>query len=144
MWLSEEPIWENLQPGQRGGVQAELYKKIDPETAKAIIAATYRPNRSIHGISTLVNNLPISFLIRNDIDKDILMFEDTCGGYERLFYSPIPVLYTRHTDHLLKIWKLLLTFGIYDDLQGSWNEVAIILLVAVVSIFFFGVEEFSV
>ena len=38
------------------------------------------------------------FLIRNEIDKDIMTFEDTCGGCELLFYSPVTVFYTHHTD----------------------------------------------
>ena len=63
--------------------QANLNKKIDPETAKAVIVITRRPNRAMHEIRTSVNNLPKILLGRNDIDKGIIMFEETYRGCER-------------------------------------------------------------
>ena len=54
--------------------QAKLYENIDPETDKAIITTTHRPNCVMHDIITLVNLLPVHFLRRNEIDKDIMMF----------------------------------------------------------------------
>ena len=72
------------------------------------------------------------------------MFEDTCGGYERLFSSPVPVFYTRHTDHLQTVRQLLLPFRIYDAFREFWNHVTMILLVAVISILLSGIEELAV
>ena len=48
-------------PDNKATFQAELYENIDPETAKAIIAANYHPNCDIHEISTSVNCLTIFF-----------------------------------------------------------------------------------
>ena len=48
-------------PEDEAAFQAKLYKKIDPETAKAIIAATNCPNRAMYDISTSVNHPPIRF-----------------------------------------------------------------------------------
>ena len=45
---------------------------------------------------------------------------------------------------LLKVWQLLLPFDLYNVLQGSWNHVAVILLVVIISIFSFGLEELAV
>ena len=95
--------------------QAELYKKIDPETTKAIISATHHSNRAMHKISTSANNLPIQFFKRNDIDKYIMTFEDTCVGYEHIFSSPINIFYTCHTARFLTVWQLLLPFGLYNS-----------------------------
>ena len=61
MGLSEDPIWKIVQPGQRGSVSVQAIEKIDPDTSKAIIAENHCPNRDTHGISTLVNCLPILF-----------------------------------------------------------------------------------
>ena len=44
--------------GEEAEFQAKLYKNIDLDTAKAIIAATHRPNCEMHKITTLVNRLP--------------------------------------------------------------------------------------
>ena len=98
----------------------------------------------MHDISSSFNRLLIHVLISNDIDKDAMKFEDTCGGCKRLFSSPIPVFYTRHTDHLLTIWQLLILFGLYNAFLGSWNHVSMIPLVKVISIFLFGIEPLSV
>ena len=45
-------------PDNEMAFQAKLYKNIDPNTAKVVIAATHRPNSSMHKISTSVNSLP--------------------------------------------------------------------------------------
>ena len=74
--------------------QTELYKKMNPKTANDIIAVTHHPNHSMHKIITLLNHLPIHILIRNEIDKDIMMFEDTFGGCESLLSYPLPFLYS--------------------------------------------------
>ena len=95
MVLSDEPSCTIVQPGQRGGVSGQaIHKYIYPDTSKAIIAVTHCPNRAMHKISNLFNRLRIIFLRSNLIDKDIMKFEDTCGGRERLFSSPVTVLYT--------------------------------------------------
>ena len=73
------PSVQSSNPDNRTEFQAKLYENIDPETDKAIVATTHRPNRAMHKIITLVNRLPVHFLIRNEIDKDIMTFEDTCG-----------------------------------------------------------------
>ena len=82
----------------RAAFQAEIYKNIKPDTAKAIIAETCRPNHAMHNISALLNCLPIHFLRWNEIDKDIMTFRDTYVGCKSLFYFPVPVLRTHHID----------------------------------------------
>ena len=73
-----------------------------------------------------------------------MTFADSCGGCERLFSSPVPVFYTRHTARFLSVWQLLLPFGLFDAFKGSWNHVAMIPSVAVISLFLFGIEELAV
>ena len=73
-----------------------------------------------------------------------MTFKDTCGGCIHLFSFPGTIFYTLRTAHFLTVWQLLLPFGIYNAFQGSWNRVEIILLVTVIYIFLFGVEEFLV
>ena len=131
-------------PDNKAAFHAKLYKNIKPETATSIIAATHCPNFSMHEISTLFNSLSIYFLRRNDIDKDIMVFEDTWGGCECLFSSPVPVFYTRRTSHLLTLWQILLPFCLYNTFQGSWNRVSMIPPIEVISIFLFGIKEFAV
>ena len=95
-------------------------------------------------ISTSVIRLPIHFLRSGYIGKDMVSFEDTCGVCERIFSSPVPVCYTCHNDHFVTVWKILLLFGLYDAFQGYWNHVVMILLVVVIPIFVFEIEEFMI
>ena len=126
-------------PDDEAYFQAKLYKNINPGTTKASIAATCRPNCAMHNISTSANSLPINIFENIYVDKDIVKFEDTCRGRELLFSSPVPVFYTHHTVHFLMVWKILFTFGLYHAFRGYWNHVAMILLVAIISIFLFGI-----
>ena len=48
-------------PNNEAAFQAELYRNIDSETNKTIIAVTHIPNRAMHKIITLVNSLTIHF-----------------------------------------------------------------------------------
>ena len=98
-------------PDNKAEFQADLYEKMDPETAKYIISANHLPNRAMHELSTSVNHLPI-FWISDKIDKSILIFEDTCVECKTLFYSTIPIFNTRNTAHFLTVWELLLPFGL--------------------------------
>ena len=127
VWAFQRSISRQLSsPDDKAEFQAKLYKKTDPETAKSIISATHCPNHAMQKIRTSVNSPTIHFLIRNDIDKDIMTFEDIYGGCEHLFSSPVPTLYNRYTDRLLTVCQLLLTFGLYNASQGYWNHVSMI------------------
>ena len=67
-----------FDPDDEAAFRAKIYKNIDPETAKTIIAATNCPNCAMNDIITSINCLPIHFVIKNEIDKDIMKFKDTC------------------------------------------------------------------
>ena len=128
----------------KAAFQAEVYEKINPKTAKAVIAETHFPNCTMHKISNLFNCMTTYVLISNYIDKDIMTFEDTCGWCEYIISSSVPLFYTHHTACLLTVWKILLPFGLYTSFQGSWNQVAMISLVTAIFILLFGIEEFVV
>ena len=124
--------------------RAELYEKLPTEMADAIIAAVHRPNRAMFEISCAVNDLPMHFMRRNEIDKDVIIFEDTCGGSERLFSSPVPIFYTRHTARFLSAWLLLLPLALYEPFKGTWNHIGMVPAATIISIFLFGIEELAV
>lgn len=131
-------------PADEADFQAELYEKLPQEQADAIIAAVHRPNRAMFEISCAVNDLPMHFMRRNEIDKDVIIFEDTCGGSERLFSSPVPIFYTRHTARFLSAWLLLLPFALYQPFENTWNHIGMVPAAFVISIFLFGIEELAV
>lgn len=122
----------------------ELHERLPPDQAAGLIAATHRPNKAMSDLAEAVSELPMNFLRKNEIDKDIQLFEDTCGSSERLFSSPIPLFYTRHTARYLSTWLALMPLGIYDSFKGSWNHIALVPSAVFVALFMFGIEEIAI
>ena len=67
-------IWYGTFWDNKVAFQDEIYKNINPDTSKEIIAEINSPNRAMHKISTSANRLPINVLRGNDINKYIMTF----------------------------------------------------------------------
>lgn len=90
--------------------------------------------------SSAVACLPVSERQRVEMDKSLVIIGDCMGACERIFTSPVPLVYTRHTARFLSLWMLLLPFGLADQLPG-WTLVP---AMAMLSFFLFGIEELAV
>uniref|UniRef100_A0A6V2D0K4 Uncharacterized protein n=1 Tax=Ditylum brightwellii TaxID=49249 RepID=A0A6V2D0K4_9STRA len=121
----------------------EVREKLKPERAEALIAARHRPCRSLHDISFAANALPMPYLRRSQIDDSITVLIDDCGACERIFGSPVPLVYTRHTARFLYTWTLLLPFALWPKFDYSWNHVGMIPAMSVIALFMFGIEELA-
>ena len=121
----------------------ELKARLSPQQADAIISAAHRPNRALYDLSVAIDRLPMHFMRKNEINKNLSIFEDTLGGSERLLSSPVPLFYSRHTARFLSTWLLLLPFAMYEPFKGSWNHVMEIPSIALASLFLFGIEELA-
>merc|ERR1712113_171402 len=119
----------------------ELYEKLPPQQAEMIISAAHRPNRALQDLSFAIDDLPMHFMRKNEIHRAVTIFEDDLGSSERILTSPVPLFYSRHLARFLAVWLLLLPFGIYDAFAASWNHIAMIPAVTVISIMLFGIEE---
>ena len=75
-----------------------------------------------------------------EMDKSCILLGDACEVCERIFSSPVPLVYTRHTARFLSAWLLLLPLGLYESFAGSWNHLALLPAATLVSIFLFGIE----
>eukprot|EP00586_Coscinodiscus_wailesii_P015475 CAMPEP_0172518690 /NCGR_PEP_ID=MMETSP1066-20121228/290932_1 /TAXON_ID=671091 /ORGANISM="Coscinodiscus wailesii, Strain CCMP2513" /LENGTH=654 /DNA_ID=CAMNT_0013301127 /DNA_START=83 /DNA_END=2050 /DNA_ORIENTATION=+ len=121
--------------------KAELYEKLPEKQAEMILAAAHRPNRALQDLSYAIDDLPMHFIRKNEIHKAVTIFEDNLGSSERLLTSPVPLFYSRHLARYLAVWLLLLPFGIYDAFGSSWNHIAMIPAIAVISTMLAGIEE---
>lgn len=131
------PEWEDEEDFKK-----ELFEKLPAEQAKTIIAAAHRPNRALFDLSMAIENLPMHFIRRNEMQAAVTIFEDNLGSCERLLTSPIPLVYTRHTSRFLAGWLLLLPFALWQNCT-SWNHIGMLPTTAVISIFLFGIEELA-
>lgn len=124
--------------------QNAMRERLSPEQAEAIIAVRHRPTKALFDLSTAVDALGLPFVKRIEIDKSIVVLTDQAGACERIFSSPVPLVYTRHTARFLSLWLLLLPFALYSPFKDTWNHVGMIPTAAAVSFFFFGIEELAV
>jgi putative membrane protein len=144
-WAFVRSMKRHLSPPEEdeSAFSLELRARLSPSQAEAIIVSQHRPNRALFDLSVAIDRLPMHFMRKNEINKNLSIFEDTLGGCERLLSSPVPLFYTRHTARFLSTWLLLLPFALYDPFKGSWNHVAEIPAIALASVFLFGIEELA-
>lgn len=131
------PEWEDEDDFRR-----ELLEKLPKEQALKIFDAAHRPNRALQDLSNSIENLPMHFMRRNEIQAAATIFEDNLGSSERILTSPIPLFYSAHTGRVLSSWLLFLPLALWAPLQ-SWNHIALIPTVALLSIFLLGIEELA-
>ncbi|KAL7449520.1 hypothetical protein ACHAWC_001580 [Mediolabrus comicus] len=83
------------------------------------------------------------FMRKNEINKNLSIFEDTLGGCERLLSSPVPLFYSRHTARFISVWLLFLPFALYSQFGDSWNHIMMVPATSFISLFLFGIEELA-
>ena len=74
----------------------ELFEKLPRGQAEAIIKAAHRPNRALYDLSVAIENLPMHWLRKNQINAAVTIFEDNLGSSKRLLTLPVPLFYSRH------------------------------------------------
>ena len=119
----------------------EMYDKLVPEQAAKVIASKHRPNRALQDLSYSIEELPMHYLRKHEIQRAITIFEDNLGSSERILTSPVPLFYSRHLSRFLVVWLLLLPFGLYDSFATSWNHITMIPATVIISTMLFGIEE---
>jgi len=144
-WAFVRAMKRHLSPEGEDEVyfQRDVYQKLPKDQAQTLIDAAHRPNRALQDLSTAIENLPMHFMRKNQVQEAVTIFEDNLGSSERLLTSPVPLFYSRHTARFLSVWLLLLPFALYQPCAGSWNHVAMIPATTAVSIFMFGIDEIA-
>jgi len=142
-WSFVRSMKRHLSPTEEDeeAFKKELYEKLPEKQAGMIIAAAHRPNRALQDLSYAIDDLPMHFMRKNEIHRAATIFEDNLGSSERILTSPVPLFYSRHLTRFLAVWMILLPFGVYDSFGASWNHIALIPSMAVISTMLFGIEE---
>jgi len=81
---------------------------------------------------------------RARMDDMVCKLVDYLGACERIFRSPIPLVYTRHTARFLTSFMVLLPLALWGPMNGSWNHWAVIPATTILAIFLFGIEELGI
>ena len=73
-------------------------------------------------------------------DSTLSVLCDNVGACERIFKSPIPLVYTRHTSRYVGLWLGLLPLALWSA-DPSWNHLATIPTAGLVTFLLLGIEE---
>merc|ERR1711871_358018 len=69
---------------------------------------------------------------------------DLTGANERIFKSPIPLVYTRLTARFLTVFLVLLPLALWGALGDSWNHWATVPATFIISFFLCGICEVGI
>jgi len=122
----------------------EATKLAGPETAEALMASKNRQTFVCNMISVTVQRANINPMDRSRMDDNICKLVDQLGACERIFRSPIPLVYTRHTARFLTFFMALLPLALWETMGQSWNHWGTIPATALLAIFLFGIEELGI
>merc|ERR1719420_1622023 len=122
----------------------EATKLVGPETAEAIMASKNRQTFVCNMISATVQRANLNPMDRARMDDMICKLVDLLGACERIFRSPVPLVYTRHTSRFLTFFMALLPLALWEPMKESWNHWATIPATALLAIFLFGIEELGI
>jgi len=131
-------------PAEAEKLRGELTALLGPEEANYVMAAAHRPCRIVQLLSQTVRDADLTPIQQQQIDKNLSGFCDAFGAMERIFKTPIPLVYTRHTSRFLYIWLLGLPLALYKELGDSYLHLAAVPASALIATFLLGIEELGV
>eukprot|EP00639_Heterosigma_akashiwo_P033807 CAMPEP_0194743920 /NCGR_PEP_ID=MMETSP0296-20130528/100575_1 /TAXON_ID=39354 /ORGANISM="Heterosigma akashiwo, Strain CCMP2393" /LENGTH=449 /DNA_ID=CAMNT_0039655995 /DNA_START=201 /DNA_END=1550 /DNA_ORIENTATION=+ len=131
---------------EEGALRAELSALLGVEEADRILRATHRPCAVIQDLSAIVRGLRLADMQRQALDAQVSAMCDTVGACERIFKTPLPLVYTRHTARFLMGWLLFLPLALAPAMgpAGSAAQWLTVPASAAVAFFLSGVEEIGV
>lgn len=120
-----------------------ILQHLSPEVAQNLIIARHKPTRALHDLTHVINALPLPFLRRVEMDKSAVALCEAMGVCDRIFASPVPRVYTRHTARFLGFWILALPLSLWETFGNSWNHICLLPASLFISFFLFGIEELA-
>ncbi|KAK1744478.1 bestrophin family protein [Skeletonema marinoi] len=118
----------------------------DEQQVQRLLSARNKLHRSHYDVHRAVDAFSedISNLDKRTIINTFNNVATACAECERLYMTPIPLLYTRHTLKFLTLWMAFMPFAFYDVFATSWNHTGMIPAICIICFLFFGIEEIAV
>jgi len=136
-------------PNDDAVLKGDLYElavegKISGPQADACMAASNRPMFCLNAMSAVVREAELDQVDKARLDASITKLVDLTGACERIFKSPIPLVYTRHSSRFLTLFCILLPLGIWPAMGEYWNHWVTLPTSVAIALFLFGIEEIGV
>eukprot|EP00908_Phaeocystis_cordata_P025871 Transcript_8349.p1 GENE.Transcript_8349~~Transcript_8349.p1 ORF type:complete len:488 (-),score=199.32 Transcript_8349:1456-2919(-) len=110
----------------------------------AMMAAANRPCFALSAMSATMRKADIDPMHSSRMDSTFSILLDITGANERIFKSPIPLVYTRHSSRFLTFFNILLPLGIWPAMGEYWNHWVTLPTSVAIALFLFGIEEIGV
>jgi len=116
------------------------------QQADALLTARNKLYRAQYDIHRAIEPFTdeITMLDKRTLINTVNEVAAACIECERLYKTPVPLLYTGHTLKFLTFWMTSLPFALYDVFASSWNHIGLVPGVAIMAFLFFGIEEIAV
>jgi putative membrane protein len=111
--------------------------------AEKVLSSSYPAIAAWKELSVQLHSLPTSdpkSLI--ETDKSIIILGECATTMEKIYSSPVPLVYTRHTARFLSLWAILLPCALYTGFPG--DEWAVLPASGIMAFFLFGVDELAI
>ena len=95
-------------------------------------------------LSVQLHSLPVTdpkALI--ETDKSVIVLGECTAVCEKIYSSPVPLVYTRHTARFLSIWALLVPCALYSSFAEAGEVLATLPASMILAFFLFGIDELA-
>lgn len=103
-----------------------------------------RPSLALVQLSLTLDAVPLDEKRRVEADKSLVIMGDALGACERVFSTPVPLVYTRHAARFLALWMLLLPLALYGPFEAEGFAYMLVPASSLLALFLFGIEELAV
>lgn len=128
------------------GVSRELPAKLEQLLSKGdatkILKCKNRPLAAL-GLFTKMCNRVADDDTRLLLQTGVTELADDMGKCERIFQTPIPRIYSRHTARFLGAWLVTLPFGLYDACAVDGAHWPLVPIMVTIGCFLLGIEELA-
>jgi len=138
-WVAAFPktMMTHLRPGE--DLKLELRDVLSAEEIDYIMKSPHRPCDALNAISALVSQADVDPLIRHRMDSNITQQHDNLGACERIYKTPIPLSYSRHTSRFVSLYLWLLPLALQPAI--GWDTIPASFMAAVALL---GIEEIGI
>jgi len=147
VWLYCRTVMNKLSsPEEDEEVYQEQVREIIEysATVENIISSPDRVMAAWKELSIQLHSLPTAdpkSLI--ETDKSIIILGECASTCEKIYSSPVPLVYTRHTARFLTLWILLLPCALWSSFSGAGAVWAMVPACGIMAFFLFGVDELA-
>ena len=139
--------WHLGHQGNDRRLNGDLAGVLTSKEIEQLLASRGRVQWTMMKIGDEIRESKLVPNLQSHIDKGVCEMTSAFFTCDRIFTTPIPLMYTRHTARFLLMWLLTTPMSLYHEFRRT-EKVAIPFVIPIISffsaIFLFGIEELGV